>query len=404
MKIYVAFFLLFCLGFPSLGKSQFDFNLYNYKVIYPKDIKTGADQTEFYLPLLVNKSVGVVTNQTGTIGKTHIVDSLLKLNINIEKVFSPEHGFRGQASAGEHVNSGIDQQTGLAIISLYGSHKKPTATDLADIDIVLFDIQDVGARFYTYISTLHYLMEACAENNKELIVLDRPNPNGHYVDGPILKPEFSSFVGLDPIPIVHGMTVGEYAMMLNGEKWLKNGEQCNLTVIAIKNYSHDMLYQIPVSPSPNLPNMAAIYLYPSLCLFEGTVMSIGRGTNSPFQLYGHPDLTEYDTTFKPVSIAGKAPHPKYENQLCQGYYLSGFAESFIPNMGQLYLFWLVDSYTNLKDKTDFFQPFFDTLAGTDQLRKQIESGKTIKEIKDSWQEGLDNFKKIRKKYLLYPDV
>ncbi len=368
-----------------------------------RGLKTGAEQTEKYLPLLKGKAVAVLTNQTGMIGKTHLVDSLLSLGVNIKKVMSPEHGFRGQAAAGTHVKSGIDAKTGLPVISLYGSHRKPTAADLEDVDVVIFDVQDVGARFYTYISTLHYLMEACAENGKKLLILDRPNPNGFYVDGPVLRKEFRSFVGMDPIPVVHGLTVGEYAMMLNGEGWLKDGEQCELQVIKVKGYDHTMRYKLPVPPSPNLPDMKSVYLYPSLCFFEGTVVSVGRGTSKPFQIFGHPDFKHYDTTFVPEPIPGKAPHPKLQGKLCKGFDVSVFGESMLPNMDRLYLFWLRSAYFDLGAEDNFFTPFFNKLAGTDSLRIMIERGKTEEEIRASWQADLKKYKLIRKKYLLYPD-
>lgn len=401
--ISLRILILLAFLLPSTLFGQFNFSPFKNEKIYPKDIKTGAERTDLYLHMIKGKTVAVVTNQTGTIGKRHLVDSLLSLGIEIKKVMSPEHGFRGDAAAGEHVKSGIDVKTGIPIVSLYGSHRKPTKEDLAEIDIVIFDIQDVGVRFYTYISTLHYLMEACAENNKPLIILDRPNPNGHYVDGPVLKKEFKSFVGMDPIPVVHGMTIGEYALMLNGEKWLENGIQCNLTVISVLKYDHTKLYQLPIPPSPNLPNMASIYLYPSLCFFEGTPISVGRGTEKPFQIYGHPKLKKYEIVFIPKSIEGKAPNPKLEGDSCKGYDLSDFGKAILPNLNIIYLFWLQDTYNELDNKANFFTPFFDKLAGTDELKKQIIKGVPMEEIKASWQKDLDNFLLIRKKYLLYTD-
>jgi len=386
-----------------LSYAQVNEGIVSERKIYPKDIQVGAQRTEAYLPLLKNKAVAILTNPTGTIGKTHLVDSLLSLGVTIKKVMSPEHGFRGQAAAGEHVSSGKDLKSGLPIISLYGAHRKPTSADLQDVDIVIFDIQDVGVRFYTYISTLHYLMEACAENHKKLIVLDRPNPNGFYVDGPMLDHKFSSFVGMDPIPIVHGMTMGEYAMMLNGEGWLHDSLICDLQVVKVVGYRHDLLYQLPIAPSPNLPDMASIYLYPSLCLFEGTVVSVGRGTTKPFQIFGYPQMKHFDTTFVPQPIAGKAPNPKLEGKTCKGYDVSLFGTSMVPNMENLYLFWVISTYFDLGGNDDFFKPFFDKLAGTDQLRIQIERGMTEEEIKAGWQDDLMKFKSIRKKYLLYPD-
>jgi len=373
------------------------------KIISNADIKTGADQTEKYLPLIKNKSIAIVGNQTSLINNIHLVDSLLKLNINIKKVFCPEHGFRGEAEAGANIENSTDKRSGLPVISLYGKNKKPKSEDLKEIDLIIYDIQDVGARFYTYISTLHYVMEACAENNKELIILDRPNPNGNYVDGPVLNKKFASFVGMHEVPIVHGMTVGEYAMMINGENWLTKGLKCKLNVISVKNYDHSNFYILPVKPSPNLNNMNAIYLYPSLCLFEGTVVSVGRGTNLPFLLLGHPLLENADTSFTPHSIPGMSQEPPYKNQICYGYNLGEFATSILRTDEKLNLFWLIDLYNRLSTKTKFFNDFFDKLAGNDELRKQIITGKSEEEIRKSWTNDLLKFKKIRKKYLLYPD-
>ncbi len=358
-----------------------------------KILKLGAEQTESYVPLLKDKKVGVIGNQTSRIGTTHLVDSLLSLGVDIVKVFSPEHGFRGKADAGAKIEDGIDVKTGLPIISLYGSNKKPYAEQLEGIDILLFDIQDVGVRFYTYISTLHYVMEAAAENNIKVIVLDRPNPNGHYVDGPILDTAFQSFVGMHPIPIVHGMTVGEYAKMIIGEGWISIN--CNLTVIEMENYTHEMTYDLPIKPSPNLPNARAINLYPSLCLFEGTSISIGRGTDSPFQHFGAPYL-ESNYSFTPESRDG-SKFPKHENIECFGTDLR-FQENYLTTIN---LNWVVESYKQCPEKENFFNTFFDKLAGTNQLRLQIIAGKTAKEIKETWEEGLDKFREIRKKYLIY---
>ncbi|RLD50662.1 MAG: DUF1343 domain-containing protein [Bacteroidetes bacterium] len=373
------------------------------EVIIDDRILTGAEQTSVYLPLLKGKKVAIVANQTSVIGYNHLVDSLLNLGVGIVKVFGPEHGFRGNAGAGEKVNTTTDEKTGLPIVSLYGKHKKPTPEDLKGIDIVVFDIQDVGVRFYTYISTMSYVMEACAENDVEMIVLDRPNPNGFYVDGPMLEPEFSSFVGLHPIPVVHGMTMGEYAQMVNGEEWLKDSVKCKMKVIPLKNYTHKSLYELPVKPSPNLPNMDAIYLYPSLCFFEGTIISVGRGTEMPFQIIGHPDYRDGKTVFIPKPIIGAAPHPKYEGKVCYGVVLKDSVENPILQEKQLHLSWLINTYTYFRGKDDFFNNFFDKLAGSDKLRKQILEGKTEEEIRQSWKAGLEGFKKIRKKYLLYED-
>ncbi|MCX6230528.1 MAG: DUF1343 domain-containing protein [Bacteroidetes bacterium] len=368
-----------------------------------KNIKTGAEQTYIYLNKLQQKNIAVVTNQTSIIGNTHLVDSLLKLGISIKKVFCPEHGFRGNQEAGESVQNFTDSKTNLPVISLYGKNKKPAAADLKGIDIVIFDIQDVGARFYTYISTLHYIMEACAENKVKLIVLDRPNPNGSYVDGPVLDMKFASFVGMHAIPIVHGMTIGEYARMINGEKWLPLGLQCRLEVIKIYNYSHSDYYNLPVKPSPNLPDMSAVYLYPSLCLFEGTVVSVGRGTMQPFQLVGHPLLETKLYSFTPTAIKGMSSDPPYKDQQCYGYDLKTYGLNVARYENKLNLFWLLDLYKRLSPKTEFFTPFFDKLAGSDVLRKQIIAGKTEEEIRKSWEKDIVAFKKVRKKYLLYPD-
>ncbi|HEY8399691.1 MAG TPA: DUF1343 domain-containing protein, partial [Cytophagaceae bacterium] len=281
-------------------------------------IITGAEQLEQYLSLLKNKNVALVVNQTSVVGKTHLVDTLLSLGIKVRKIFSPEHGFRGDADAGERVNNEIDAKTGLPIVSLYGNNKKPNKESLKDVDIVIFDIQDVGVRFFTYISTMHYIMEACAENNKKVLILDRPNPNGHYVDGPVLDLKHKSFVGMHPIPIVHGLTVGELAMMINGEKWLDSGRTCDLQVIKVKNYDHKKRYSLPVKPSPNLPNDLSIQLYPHLCLFEGTTLSVGRGTEFPFQVVGHPNKAYGTFQFTPKSIPGMAKSPLHENKVCYG--------------------------------------------------------------------------------------
>ncbi len=366
-------------------------------------IKPAAEQTEKYLPILKNKNIAIVANQTSTIGKVHLVDSLLKLDIRIKKVFCPEHGFRGEQEAGEIVQNLLDKKTKLPVISLYGNNKKPKATDLQGIDIVIFDIQDVGARFYTYISTLHYVMEACAENNVELLILDRPNPNGYYVDGPVLDMKFTSFVGMHPVPIVHGMTIAEYATMINGEKWLKGGIQCKLRTITVNNYNHADFYTLPIKPSPNLLNMSAIYLYPTLCLFEGTVVSVGRGTITAFQIIGHPDLDSTLFSYIPKAIKGMSSEPPYKNKKCFGYDLSSYPLSVLKNEAKINLFWLIDLYKRLSPKCDFFTTTFDKLAGTDMLRKQIIAGKSEEEIRQSWQADLGKFKKIRKKYLLYAD-
>ncbi|HNR19923.1 MAG TPA: DUF1343 domain-containing protein [Bacteroidia bacterium] len=366
-------------------------------------IETGAQQTKLFVPLLKEKQVGVVANQTSVIGKTHLIDSLLALKINVKKVFAPEHGFRGEGEAGETIKGGIDTKTGLQIVSLYGNHKKPNKEDVEGIDLMVFDIQDVGVRFYTYISTLQYVMEACAENNIELLVLDRPNPNGFFIDGPVLEKKYESFVGMQSIPVVHGLTIGEYAQMLNGEKLLANNLQCKLKVITCANYNHKMHYELPVAPSPNLPNMASIYLYPTLCFFEGTPVSVGRGTENPFQVIGYPSFTEGNFQFTPKSMLGKAAKPMYENQSCSGIDLREFGSVYIKNAKSLYLFWIISMYQSYPEKEKFFTPFFDKLAGTNLFANQIIEGKSEEEIRKSWQADINKYKLVRKRYLLYDD-
>ncbi len=358
-----------------------------------QNIITGAERVNKYLSLINNKQVAIVGNQTSMINNIHLVDSLISHKINIIKVFSPEHGFRGNEDAGAYIKDDIDSKTKLPIISLYGKNKKPTNDDLKDLEIILFDIQDVGVRFYTYISTLHYVMEAAAENNVELIVLDRPNPNGHYIDGPVREENYKSFVGMHPVPIVYGMTIGEYAKMINGEKWIS--QKCNLKVIKLIGYSHDSHYDLPIKPSPNLPNSRSINLYPSLCLFEGTNVSIGRGTNFPFQHFGAPYLKS-NYSFIPKRGKG-SKFPKHENKRCYGSDLR-FQENYMNNIN---LVWLINSYNECPNKEDFFNSFFDKLAGNEKLRKQIYEGKETSEIINSWQKDLNKFKKIRAKYLLY---
>ncbi|MFH6968677.1 exo-beta-N-acetylmuramidase NamZ domain-containing protein [Flavobacterium sp. FlaQc-28] len=360
------------------------------------EIKTGADNFEKYIPLLKDKKVGIVTNQTGLLSnKKHVVDFLLEKKINIQTIFAPEHGFRGTADAGEHIVDGKDSKTGLSIISLYGDNKKPKPEQLSGIDVMIFDLQDVGARFYTYISSLHYVMEACAENNVPLIILDRPNPNGGIVDGPLLEKEFTSFVGMHPIPLLHGMTIGEYAKMINGEKWLKNAAQCKLTVIPCVNYNRKMDYSLLAKPSPNLPNDQSINLYASLCLFEGTNVSMGRGTEKQFQIYGSPYLVKTNFSFTPKPNFG-AKDPVYNGVECFGEDLTTY-----PKLKQLELKWLLKAYQNTSDKTKFFNPFFTKLAGTKKLQQQIESGISEDTIRKSWGKDLEAFKKMRMKYLIY---
>jgi len=371
--------------------------------IWAGKVTPGASQLERYLPLLQYKRIAVVVNHSSLVGNRHLIDVLLKHGIKVKKIFAPEHGFRGTADAGAHIKSGKDPRTGLPIISLYGKHKKPTKTDLKGIDLILFDIQDVGVRFYTYLSTLHYVMEAGAEQNIPLIVLDRPNPNGHYIDGPVLKKKFRSFVGLDPIPVVYAMTIGEYATMLNGERWLKNEVLIKLTVIPLKNYSHNSFYSLSVKPSPNLPNERAVAIYPSFAFFEGTQISAGRGTTKPFQLYGAPKYSKKYFSFVPRSRVG-AKYPKHKGKRCYGVDLSHLSVKSIRKERKLNLSYLLDAYAHYADKKDFFlkNRFFDSLSGTDTLRKQIKARVSEQDIRKSWQKDLNRFKKIRKKYLLYP--
>ena len=360
----------------------------------------GANQTDSYKSLIAGKSVAIVANQTSMVGKTHLVDNLISLGINIKVIFAPEHGFRNLADAGETISNGKDAQTGITVTSLYGSHLKPTAGDLAGIDVVIFDIQDVGTRFYTYISTLHYVLESCAENNVKCIVLDRPNPNGYYFDGNILDTAYKSFVGMDPVPVVHGMTVGEYASMLNGEGWLNNGEKCDLTVIRCKNYDHKTLYELPVKPSPNLPNQNSVYLYPSICFFEGTVFSLGRGTAYPFQVFGSPDMPHEGFSFTPESVAG-AKKPPLLGIRCYGTDLREATQKGLVPKPEINLEWLIGAFNEFPTKDNFFNSYFDVLAGGPVLREQIIKGMSAKQIHESWREGLEKFSKIREKYLLY---
>ena len=371
---------------------------------FAKKIIPGADQTNLYINYLNGKNIGMVVNQTSVIGDklTPSVDSLLKLGINIKKIFGPEHGFRGNASNGATVNDSTDPKTGLPVISLYGKHYKPTPTDLNGINLMIFDIQDVGARFYTYLSTLQYVMEACAENHIELLILDRPNPNGFYVDGPVLDTTYRSFIGMDAVPIVYGMTIAEYAQMINGEGWLKNHVQCKLKIIKVANYNHNSAYTLPVNSSPNLNTAQSVLLYPSLCLFEGTTLSLGRGTYTPFEEVGHPLLKgKYAYNFTPISIPGMSEDPPQKNQVCYGIDLKNYDIGIIRSSGKLNLTWLLELYNAFPDKTHFFNAYFVKLAGTDQLRKQIEIGKTEREIRESWEPALGRFKIMRRKYLLY---
>ncbi len=356
----------------------------------------GAEKLDVLVSKLQGKKVALLVNNTSIVGKRHLVDTLKSLKVDLVKIFSPEHGFRGNAEAGEVVNDDLDAKTGLPIVSLYGSAKKATREQLAGVDVVVFDIQDVGVRFFTYVSSLYYMMEACGENNKSVIVLDRPNPNGSYVDGPILEPEFESFVGLIAIPIVHGMTVGELANMMLGENWFKGGVKCRLEVIPMKNYTHKTPYVLPVKPSPNLPTQNAILWYPSLCLFEGTVISVGRGTKMPFEIIGNPDLKEYPFKFTPVSIKGMSEHPPHEKRECYGLDLRN-----VKPEATISLKYLIEFYNKYPKKDQFFVPYFNNLAGNSTLKEQIISGMSESEIKLTWQRDLNAFKARRAKYLLY---
>lgn len=365
-----------------------------------RKIVTGAEQPEEYLFLLKDKKVGLVVNHTSMAGKDHLVDFLLSENIDVKKIFAPEHGFRGDASAGAEIVDGVDKKTGISVFSLYGKTKKPTKAHLENLDVVIFDIQDVGCRFYTYISTLHYVIEACAENNVPLIIFDRPNPNGDYVAGPVLEREFQSFVGMHPIPIVHGLTVGELAKMIVGEKWHKANKTCKLTVVPVKNYTHLTPYHLPVNPSPNLPNYLSVRLYPSLCFFEATSVSVGRGTDFPFQVLGGLKADLGDFNFVPKSIPGVAINPLNKGKKCFGIDLREQGE--IP---QFTLKYFMEFYSKYKEENDFLirEQWLGKLAGTDSLIKQIREGKSELEIINSWQKNINEYKIIRKKYLLYPD-
>jgi uncharacterized protein YbbC (DUF1343 family) len=396
----VVFVLLFQL---NCSNSQAPENLSAYPI--PEEvpgIKVGAERIDAYLPLIREGKGGLVVNHTSLVGDRHLVDVLKTQGVDIGTIFAPEHGFRGTADAGEKIKDGLDPETGIPVVSLYGQKRKPAPEDLADLDWVIFDIQDVGARFYTFISSMHYVMEACAENDKPLIILDRPNPNGHYVDGPLRQEGYQSFVGMHPVPVIHGMTVGEYAQMVNGEGWLANGVRCQLKVVTCEQYSHQSAYTLPVKPSPNLPNMRSIYLYPSLCFFEGTQLSIGRGTDKQFQVLGHPDLAIGEYTFTPQPNPG-AKYPKLQGKECRGYDLTTLSEEEIRAKARLDLSYLIQMYNAFPKKSDFFleNKWIDKLAGGPDLRVQIMAGQSEEEIRKSWEPGLRMFKSIREKYLLY---
>lgn len=400
MRIHILIFASILLLFQSCLASGKPSDNHSGSKIIP-----AAERLDQYLPLLQNKRVGVFANHTSVVGLSHLVDTLQHSGIQIKKIFAPEHGFRGTADAGAKLENSTDPQTGIPVVSLYGKKLRPSAADLADIDIMLFDIQDVGARFYTYISSLEEYIRAAAENNKPLIILDRPNPNGFYVDGPVLDPSYKSFVGMQPVPVVYGMTIGEYAKMLIGEKWVPTGNWNRLTVIPCAQYDHNSLYTLPVKPSPNLPEMGSVYWYPSTCFFEGTVLSEGRGTEKPFQYIGHPDLPANLFTFTPRSREGST-NPKLKDRTCHGFDLSGEPAQILKKINRrIQISYLLEAYRLFPKKDSFFlaNKFINKLAGSDQLPKQIAEGKTEEQIRASWEPGLDAFKKIRKKYLLYKD-
>lgn len=383
MKERICLLFIFFLVFTGVASGQ--------------RIIVGAERTELYQDLLKNKRIGLVVNQTSMVFDSHLADYLISKDLNVIKIFSPEHGFRGIEDAGKHIEDSSDEKTGIPILSLYGSNRKPSAEQLSDIDIVVFDIQDVGVRFYTYISTMQYMMEACADLDIEMIILDRPNPNGDYVEGPILRDDQKSFVGMDPIPIVYGLTIGELAKMINGEKWLEGGKSCRLTVITVENYHHQYRYTLPVNPSPNLPNDLSVRLYPSLCLFEGTMMSVGRGTDFPFQVVGYPDETFGRFDFTPHDTPG-ASDPKYKDQKCYG---KDFRE--LQRIPKFTISYVIEFYNKSGRDVNFFNSYFNQLAGNDELIDQIKAGLTEEEIRISWLEEMNQYKILRKKYLLYPD-
>lgn len=379
--------LLACLTFSLCGQSQ---------------VHCGAERTDLYFPQLTHKSIAVVANAASVVGRVNVVDTLLHGGLKVEKIFCPEHGFRVYSDAGQILKNSIDSATKLPVISLYGKKKKPDPADLKDIDIVVFDLQDVGVRFYTYLSTLSYMMEACSQANIPLMIFDRPNPNSFYIDGPVMDSSLYSFVGLHPVPIVYGMTIGEYAKMINEEGWLKDRMICDLQVIPLENYTHSSQYQLPVKPSPNLPTMNSVYLYPSLCLFEGTAVSVGRGTPFPFEVYGSPEFKGFSFDFIPKSSPGSSV-PLYNSQLCRGIDLRDFYRTHPRLFGRLNLTWLIMAFKSLGSDPHFFNDSFDRLAGTPALRKQIIEGKNEQEIRLSWQEGLEKFREIRRIYLIYPE-
>lgn len=387
MFFHLCLFCLFWIGGCGSGESQ-------------PAVRNGIERIDSYGELLAGKSVGIVTNHTSVVDGVHSVDYLQSQGIKLARIFSPEHGFRGDADAGELVGDYTDKQSGLPVVSLYGKKKKPSPADLQGVEVMLFDIQDVGIRFYTYISTLHYVMEACAEQNIPLILTDRHHPHAGYIDGPVLKEKHRSFVGMHTVPVVYGMTIGEYARMINGEGWLDQGRRCDLTVIPCENWTRDMRLPLAVAPSPNLPDSISILLYPSTCFFEGTVCNEGRGTYQPFQVFGHPELQGMPYSYTPRSIAGMSKNPKCKDQLCYGMDLRD-AYDEVSASRRLHLGWLITAYRAYQGKASFFIPYFENLSGTDKLREAIIAGQSEEEIRAAWQEELDAFNKIRLKYLLY---
>lgn len=389
MRLLTTLFILFILGTAGCKPEE--------KLAV---IVTGAERTDQYLPQLEGKSIALVANQTSVIGGTHLVDTLLSMGVNIKLIFAPEHGFRDLADDGATISNGTDPETGIPVVSLYTGKRKPSHDDLAGIDYVVYDIQDVGTRFYTYLTTMCYVMEACAEESVPFMIFDRPNPNGFYIDGPVLDTAYRSFVGIHQVPVVHGMTLGEYATMVNGESWLAGGIKCDLHVVLCRNYTHSSLYRLPVRPSPNLPDMNAVYLYPSLCFSEGTVLSCGRGTDFAFQVLGAPEMPDTGFAFTPTPGPG-ASNPKYNGQVCYGTDLrDALKDGLVPRPG-INLQWIIDCYKVYPEKEKFFNNYFNTLAGTSVLREQIEQGMNADEIRATWKEGLNNFAMIREKYLLY---
>jgi len=384
-------FLVGCSGLEVESKSEND-----------NQSQIGAERMEEYLPLIRGKTIGMVVNHTTAIGSAHLVDTLLSLDINIKAIYAPEHGFRGNVERGKDIDDGIDAETGVQVFSIYGESRKPSPEMLDGIDLMIFDMQDVGVRFFTYVSTMHYVMEACAENNIKLLILDRPNPIGHYVDGPVLDPEFRSFIGMHEVPIAHGMTLGEIAGMINGEQWLKDGNQCDFKVIKAANYDHTTRFTFSVRASPNLPDMKSVYLYPSICLFEGTVVSEGRGTYKPFQQFGAPWFTQKNHQYIPESIPVLAFDPKFNGQICYGYDLSSKTIEELQAIDSLNISYLIEFYEKSGMSEEFFERSFNLLAGNDILKFQIMSGLPESEIRQSWQPGLENFLQLREKYLLYP--